>query len=78
MRRGTVCARVQEACVFRHADICLLCILWQFSMLRLLMQVEDARGDHMEEESSRAGLMTAMSVSFCLPHAVAVSVFYYV
>ena len=41
----------------------------------LLMLVEDARGDHMEEESSRAGLMTAMSVSSCLPHAVAVSVF---
>ena len=37
----------------------------------LLMLVEDARGDHMEEAYSRAGLMTvlsaAMSVSFCLP-----------
>ena len=46
----------------------------------LLMLVEDARGDHMEEEAySRAGLMTAllvaMSVSFCLPHPVAVSAF---
>ena len=42
----------------------------------LLMMVEDARGDHMEEAYSRAGLMTAlyvaMSVSFCLPHPVAV------
>ena len=41
-----------------------------------LMLVEDARGHHME---SRAGLITAlsvaMSVSFCLPHPVAVSVF---
>ena len=37
----------------------------------LLMLVEDARGDHMEEVNSRAGLMTAllvaMSVSYCLP-----------
>ena len=45
----------------------------------LLMLIEDARGDHMEEAYSRAGLMTAlyvaMSVSFCLPHLVAVSAF---
>ena len=27
---------------------------------RLLMLVEDARGDHMEEAYSRAGLMTAL------------------
>ena len=37
----------------------------------LLMLVGGARGDHMEEAYSRAGLMTAllvaMSVSFCLP-----------
>ena len=37
----------------------------------LLMLVEDARGDHIEEAYSRAGLITAlyvaMSVSFCLP-----------
>ena len=43
---------------------------------RLLMLVEDARGDHMEEAYSSAGLMTAlcvaMSVSFCLLHSVAV------
>ena len=43
------------------------------------MLVADARGDHMEEAYSRAGLMTAllvaMSVSFCLPHPVAVSDF---
>ena len=46
---------------------------------RLLMLVEDARGDHLEEAYSRAGLMTAlyvaMSVSFCLPHPVAPSYF---
>ena len=45
----------------------------------LLMLVEDERGDHMEEEYSRAGLMTtlyvAMCVSFCLLHPVAVSDF---
>ena len=45
----------------------------------LLILTEDARGDHMEEAYSRAGLITAlsvaMSVSFCLPHPVAVSVF---
>ena len=45
----------------------------------LLMLVEDARGDHMEESYSRAGLMitlyVAMSDSFCLPHPVAVSAF---
>ena len=51
-----------------------------FSMTcSLLMLVEDARGDHMEEAYSRAGLITAlyvaMSVSFCLPNPVAVNAF---
>ena len=51
-----------------------------FSMTcSLLMLVEDARGDYMEEAYSRADLMTAlyvaMSVSFCLPNPVAVSAF---
>ena len=52
--------------MFRHADVvclCLVCILWQFSMLRpcsLLMLVEDAIGDHTEEAYSRAGLITAL------------------
>ena len=45
----------------------------------LLVLVEDERGDHMEEAYSRAGLMTAlsvtMSVSFCLSHPVVVSAF---
>ena len=36
----------------------------------LLMLVKYARGDHTEEAYSRA-----MSVSFCLPHPVAVSAF---
>ena len=36
VRRGVVRARVWEVCVFRHADgicLCLMCIMWQFSML---------------------------------------------
>ena len=45
----------------------------------LLILVEDAKGDHMEEASSRAALITdlyvAMNISFCLPHPVAVSAF---
>ena len=45
----------------------------------LLMLVVDAIGDHTEEAYSSAGLITAlyvaMSVSFCLPHVVAVSAF---
>ena len=53
------------------AALCMTC--------SLLMLVEDATGDHMEEAYSRADLMTAlyvaMSVSFCLPHPVAVSAF---
>ena len=51
-----------------NAAFCMTC--------SLLMLVENARGDHMEEAYSRAGLMTglyvAMSVSFCLPHVVVV------
>ena len=54
-----------------NAAFCMTC--------SLLMLIENARGDHMEEAYSRAGLMTAlwvaMSVSFCLPHPVAVSAF---
>ena len=54
-----------------NAAFCMTC--------SLLMLVEDAIGDHTEEAYSRAGLITAlyvtMSVSFCLPHPVAVSVF---
>ena len=52
-----------------NATFCMTC--------SLLMLVEDARGNHMEE-ASRVVLITAlyvaMSVSFCLPHPVAVSV----
>ena len=36
VRRGAVCACVWEVCEFRHVDVaclCLVCILWQFSML---------------------------------------------
>ena len=54
-----------------NAAFCMTC--------SLLMLVEDARGNHMEEAYSRAGLMAtykvAISVFFCLPHHVAVSAF---
>ena len=44
------------ACVHRvavlNAEFCMTC--------SLLMLVEDARGDHMEEEYSRAGLIMAL------------------
>ena len=36
VRRGAVGARVWKVRVFRHADVvcsCLVCIMWQFSML---------------------------------------------
>ena len=52
-----------------NAAFCMTC--------SVLLLVEDARGDHMEEAYPRAGLMTVflvvMSVSFCLPHPVTVS-----
>ena len=47
-----------------NAAFCMTC--------SLLMLVEDAREDHMEEAYTRAGLM---SVTFYLPHPVAVSAF---
>ena len=54
-----------------NAAFCMTC--------SLLMLVKDARRDHMDEAYSRAVLITAlyvaMSVSFCLPHPVAVSAF---
>ena len=50
-----------------------------FCMTFSMLMVEDARDNHMEEAYARAGLKTAfqvaMSVFFCLPHPVAVSVF---
>ena len=55
--------------VFRHADVCLcrVCIRCQFCMTcSLLMLVEDARGDHIEEAYSRAGFITTLSASFLL------------
>ena len=54
-----------------NAAFCMTC--------SLLMLVEDARGDQMEEAYSRAGLMTALyvaiRVAFCLLQPVAVSDF---
>ena len=45
-----------EFFVMQMLYVCVLCA----SCVRLLMLVEDARGDHMEEAYSRAGLMTAL------------------
>ena len=70
-----------ECFVMHMLYVCVLCASCGISQLcmtcSLLMLDEDARGDHMEEAYSRAGIMTdlyvARSVS-CLPHPVAVSV----
>ena len=60
VRRGAVGARV-------WGYLCVLCASWgavlnaAFCMAcSLLMLVEDAIGDHTEEEYSRAGLITAL------------------
>ena len=62
---------VKPVAVLNAVAFCMTC--------RLFMLVDDARSDHMEEAYSSAGLITtlwvAMSVSFCLPHPVEVSVF---
>ena len=62
--RGAAGARVWESCrccmfvscvhpvAIHNAAFCMAC--------SLLMLVEDARGDHMEEAYSRAGLITAL------------------
>ena len=54
--------------MFRHADVVCLCYVYPVAVLNavfcmtcsLLMLVEDASGDHMEEAYSRAGLITAL------------------
>ena len=44
-----------------YAFVCASCGSTQCCMTcSLLMLIEDARGDHMEEAYSRAGLMTAL------------------
>ena len=71
VRRGVAGARVFEVGVFRHAYVVYLCLVScvhsvtilndAFYMTSsLLMLVEDARGDHIEETYSRAGLMTVL------------------
>ena len=52
VRHGAVCARVSSS-----YGSCQCCILHDFPFFML---VEDARGDHMEEAYSRAGLMTIL------------------
>ena len=55
--------------MFRHADVvclCLVCLVYHVAVINaafcmtcsVLMLVEDAGADHMEEAYSRAGLMT--------------------
>ena len=48
-----------ECFVMQMLYVCALCASCGSSQRCLLMLVEDARGDHMEEAYSRAGLMTA-------------------
>ena len=82
MRRGAAgiygkyeCFVMQMLCVCVHpetvfnAAFCMTC--------RLLMLVENAKGDHMKEAlaSLMTVLLVAMSVSFSLPRAVVVTVF---
>ena len=62
--RWCMCVSCVHPVAVLNAAFCMTC--------SLLMLVEDARGDHMEEAYSRAGFMT---VSFCLPHPVAVGAF---
>ena len=70
-----------ECFVMQMLYVCVLCASCGSSHGCVLhdLQFVNARGDHMEEAYSRAGLITAlyvvMSVSFCLPHPVAVSAF---
>ena len=45
--------------MFRHEYVCVLCVSCSMTC-SLLMMVEDARSDLMEEAYSRAGLMTAL------------------
>ena len=50
---GSMSVSSCRCCMFvLNAAFCMAC--------SLLMLVEDARGDHMEEAYSRAGLMTAL------------------
>ena len=50
-----------ECFVMQMLYVCVLCASCGSSQCCiLLMLVEDARGDHMEEAYSRAGLMTAL------------------
>ena len=54
--------------MFRHADVVFVPCVHPVAVLNaafcmpcsLLMLVEDARGDHMQEAYSRAGFMTAL------------------
>ena len=68
VRRGAVGARVWEVCVLSCRSCMFMSCVHPVAVLNaafcmpcsLLMLVEDARGDHMEEAYSRAGLITAL------------------
>ena len=77
---GSVSVSSCRCCMFVSCVIPVAVLNAAFCMTcSLLMLVEDARSDYMEEAYSRAVLMTAlnvaMCVSFCLAHLVAVSAF---
>ena len=81
VRRGAVGARVLEVQVFRHADVVCLCGSSQCCILHELQFVNAGRGCKRRpygrgilQSRSHNSLQVAMSVSFCLPHPVAVSV----
>ena len=77
---GSVCVSSCRCCMIVSCVHPVAVLNTAFCMTcSLLLLVEDAICDHTEEAYSRAGLITAsqvtMSVSFCLPHPVAVSAF---
>ena len=78
---GSVSVLSYRCCMFVSCvhTVAVLNSAFSNSSTRLLMRVEDRRGDHMEEAYSRAAFITVLyvdiSVSFCLPHHVVVIVF---
>ena len=69
------CLYYERGAVGACVCLCLVCILWQFCITcSLLMLVEDARGI-LHSRFHNCLVEVDMSVSFCLPHPVAVSAF---
>ena len=60
---GSVSVSSCRCCMFVSCVLCASCGSCQCCVLhdfQLLMQVEDARGDYMEEAYSRVGLITVL------------------